>query len=75
MSRGLNTLLIMTSGKCSGRTGWDKSLRGCDRYSLYCPLPSPRKTLIISGMQHSGIGGGGFMLIRDSNGDYESMGM
>jgi gamma-glutamyltranspeptidase len=28
-----------------------------------------------SGMQHSGIGGGGFMLIRDSNGNYESIGM
>ena len=27
------------------------------------------------GMQHSGIGGGGFMLIRDSNGEYESIGM
>lgn len=27
----------------------------------------------VIGMHHSGIGGGGFMLIRDSNGDYESM--
>ena len=26
-------------------------------------------------MQHSGIGGGGFMLIRDSDGDYESIGI
>jgi hypothetical protein len=26
------------------------------------------------GMQHSGIGGGGFMLIRDSDGNYESIG-
>ncbi len=25
-------------------------------------------------MQHSGIGGGGFMLIRDSDGNYESIG-
>jgi len=30
--------------------------------------------LIHLGMQHSGIGGGGFMLVRDSNGDYESIG-
>lgn len=26
------------------------------------------------GMQHSGIGGGGFMLVRDSKGNYESIG-
>ena len=26
------------------------------------------------GMQHSGIGGGGFMLVRDSDGNYESIG-
>jgi gamma-glutamyltranspeptidase len=26
-------------------------------------------------MQHSGIGGGGFMLVRDSGGNYESIGM
>jgi hypothetical protein len=25
-------------------------------------------------MQHSGIGGGGFMLVRDSDGNYESIG-
>jgi len=25
-------------------------------------------------MQHSGVGGGGFMLIRDSDGNYESIG-
>ena len=30
--------------------------------------------LIWPGMQHSGIGGGGFMLVRDSNGNYESIG-
>ncbi len=28
-----------------------------------------------TGMQHSGIGGGGFMLVGDSNGGYESIGM
>lgn len=27
------------------------------------------------GMYHSGIGGGGFMLVRDSDGNYESIGM
>jgi gamma-glutamyltranspeptidase/glutathione hydrolase len=27
------------------------------------------------GMQHSGIGGGGFMLVRDKDGNYESIGM
>lgn len=26
------------------------------------------------GMQHSGIGGGGFMLVRDAEGNYESIG-
>lgn len=26
------------------------------------------------GMQHSGIGGGGFMLVRGSDGEYESIG-
>ena len=26
------------------------------------------------GMQHSGIGGGGFMLVRDSEGNYEAIG-
>lgn len=30
--------------------------------------------LIIEGMQHSGIGGGGFMLVRGSDGKYESIG-
>lgn len=25
-------------------------------------------------MQHSGIGGGGFMLVRDAKGNYESIG-
>jgi gamma-glutamyltranspeptidase/glutathione hydrolase len=30
--------------------------------------------LIKSGMQHSGLGGGGFMLVRDSHGNYESIG-
>lgn len=25
-------------------------------------------------MQHSGIGGGGFMLVRDSDGNYEAIG-
>ncbi|PBP16806.1 gamma-glutamyltranspeptidase [Diplocarpon rosae] len=29
----------------------------------------------VVGMQHSGIGGGGFMLVRDSDGEYESIGM
>jgi gamma-glutamyltranspeptidase/glutathione hydrolase len=28
----------------------------------------------VIGMQHSGIGGGGFMLVRDSKGTYESIG-
>ena len=28
----------------------------------------------VVGMQHSGIGGGGFMLVRDSAGEYESIG-
>lgn len=39
----------------------------------HCPLQ--RDMLIVLGMQHSGIGGGGFMLIRDSDGNYESIGM
>ena len=30
--------------------------------------------LIVIGMQHSGIGGGGFMLVRDKDGVYESIG-
>ena len=30
--------------------------------------------LIELGMQHSGIGGGGFMLVRSSDGTYESIG-
>jgi gamma-glutamyltranspeptidase/glutathione hydrolase len=30
--------------------------------------------LMVIGMQHSGIGGGGFMLVRDSDGKYESIG-
>jgi gamma-glutamyltranspeptidase/glutathione hydrolase len=30
--------------------------------------------LIVSGMVHSGIGGGGFMLVRDSDGNYEAIG-
>lgn len=30
--------------------------------------------LIEGGMQHSGIGGGGFMLVRGSDGKYESIG-
>jgi len=30
--------------------------------------------LIGLGMQHSGIGGGGFMLVRDSEGSYEAIG-
>lgn len=28
----------------------------------------------VVGMQHSGIGGGGFMLVRDADGEYESIG-
>jgi len=27
------------------------------------------------GMQHSGLGGGGFMLVRGSDGKYESIGL
>jgi gamma-glutamyltranspeptidase len=30
--------------------------------------------LIREGMQHSGIGGGGFMLVRDSDGNYKAIG-
>jgi gamma-glutamyltranspeptidase len=30
--------------------------------------------LILLAMQHSGIGGGGFMLVRGSDGSYESIG-
>ena len=29
----------------------------------------------MAGMQHSGLGGGGFMLVRDQDGEYESIGM
>ena len=32
------------------------------------------EVLMRVGMQHSGIGGGGFMLVRDSDGSYESIG-
>jgi hypothetical protein len=33
-----------------------------------------RRRLMWIGMQHSGLGGGGFMLVRDSQGKYESIG-
>lgn len=33
-----------------------------------------RALLIYIGMQHSGIGGGGFMLVRGSDGKHESIG-
>lgn len=65
----------VTVGKCSRCSRGNESLRGCNRYIAYIfPPASSRTVLIILGMHHSGIGGGGFMLVRDSNGNYESIG-
>lgn len=48
-------------------------LQWCYRYDLPTKPLFPIRSLRItaSGMYHSGIGGGGFVLVRASNGSYE----